>query len=121
MSSIHRLAGPPFRNLLSYGLEVVIRGFLRSPLRWLMCRAQDDFSVLTLSIYVYDCCPLTTQMLGFMPLYVMLNIRFLCCLCGRKIGVFLFVEYSGVGTICRNYQPKGITNLSLLADGKVAF
>ena len=52
MSSIHRLAGPPFRNLLSYGLEVVIRGFLRSPLRWLMCRAQDDFSVLTLLMYV---------------------------------------------------------------------
>ena len=50
-------------------------------LRWLMCRAQDDFIVLTLLIMYMIVCPVTIQMLGFLPLYVMLNIRLSIVVC----------------------------------------
>ena len=101
-SSLHRLAGLPYRLFLSYGLQVVTRAVHRLSLRRLICPAQDHFICLTVHIISMTFFPL----LG---------------LCGRKFVLCLFGQCPGLCTICHSWQHTGVVHLSLQADVKVAF
>ena len=63
-----------------------------------------------------------TQMLVFLSLYVMLSI-FLSILVCAAASLFCacFGQCPGLCTICHSWQHTGVVQLSLQADGKVAF
>ena len=70
-SSLHRLAGLPFRIFLSYGIQVVTREVHRSALKW---PAQAHFIFLTVYIISMTLDLSLTHMLVFLSLHVTLSI-----------------------------------------------
>ena len=107
-SSLHRLAGPPYRLLWSHGLQVVTREVHRSYLRRLICPAHDHFICLTLLIISMTFVFFLTQMLVCLSLYVMLRILLSILVCATAT------------LLCHSWHHTGVVHLSLQADGKVA-
>ena len=122
-SSIHHLAGLPCLLFLSYDLQVVTREVHRSSLRRLICPALDHLIFLTvLIIYIYDLCPLPDPDVGLSILVRDVeHTSFHFGLYGRKFVLCLFGQCPGLCTICHSWQHTGVVQLSLQADGKVAF
>ena len=83
-SSLHRLADPPCRLFLSYGLQEATREVHRSSLRRLICPAQDHFIFLTLLIISMTFVISLTQTLIFLYLYVMLSILLSILVCAAE-------------------------------------
>ena len=108
-------SGLPCRLFLSYGLQVVTREVHRSPLRRLICLAQDHFIFLTVLIISMTFVLSLTQMLVFLSLYVMLSIllSILVCaaaslLCACLVSVQVSAPYVIAGSTQELYTcPSG--------------
>ena len=72
--------------------------------------------------YIYDFCPLPDPDVG-LSIFVcdVEHTSFHFGLCGRKFVLCLFGQCPSICTICHRWQHTGVVNLSLQADGEVAF
>ena len=85
-------------------------------------RCPGPFHFLTVVIISMTFVLSLTQMLVFLSLYVMLSILLSILVCAAaSLFCACFGQCPGLCTICHSWQHTGVVQLSLQADGKVAF
>ena len=112
-SSLHRLAGLPYRMFVSYGLHVVTREVHVSSLRLVMCPFQDHFIFSDIADYIYALCPLSlNQMLVFLSLhYTVEHTSFHVGPSHRKFVLCLFCECPGFCTMSKLATHRSCTHV----------